>query len=502
MVRFGGFPNKRFMRWVPAVVAFISILSVIYWINYPVLSFTFWKDDWYFLLLSLTDPGKLMGAWIHPGTIAEFYVFGRLFGSDPLAWMHIGLLLRAIVSFGISVVLQSVTSPVIALFAGFLYAVGPFGLEVNGWPSGHVVLVSAVFFLFGLRLFIEDNGTHFGRSIFGTALIALSLLSDPARTVVGIIAVLMVIATWQANKKRIVALVAITVIIVVALLFNTFTIGKLSEAFGAFSTNERSAKLMLAPFGTFFADYYQLSIGWLYHTEHGITEEGHAYYRKHHSRIGFVLMAVFGLWSIYRLRLRRDYVPLLLLVWQIGFLVPSWLFNTDLVISPVHRYMVLPAIGYVMFLTLLLFEIKHTYIRFFVITGLIVFASYLSWTRYSHYTQYREAMRVHEIYDAIIEKTRDVGGRAVIVVKGDDPLLTNLFFIHGSAWYSIRAGEHSQPTSIVMYRNESDASAHFCLEKKKASDSSRYFLFSIAGTGEVDDKSSELRKGITSFPCQ
>src|SRR5258708_39832110 len=61
-----------------------------------VVTFDFWKDDWFIIWTSLYTHSSYYN---HPGTPVEFFILSRIFGLHADYWMLLGIVLRIAVSY-------------------------------------------------------------------------------------------------------------------------------------------------------------------------------------------------------------------------------------------------------------------------------------------------------------------------------------------------------------------------------------------------------------------
>lgn len=82
-------------------VALIILLALAYLSFGRGLSYAFWEDDWRYLWFALHPLRYPIVAWLHPGTLIEFFLLIRLLGQNAFLWQHVGIILKAAAALGV-----------------------------------------------------------------------------------------------------------------------------------------------------------------------------------------------------------------------------------------------------------------------------------------------------------------------------------------------------------------------------------------------------------------
>ncbi len=420
------------------IVVFVIISYLLFWRG---LSFTFWKDDWFYIWMTQYDPRMLLDFLLHPGTLIEFFSLTKILGMHPFLWQHVGILLRAAAAYAVSdmaIVLSG--SLRTGWIAGLLFAAFPGGVEAVNWPSAHVTYLAIVFWCKGIA---ADS----------VPLMLAGFAADPVR-------ILPVIWMPFVVRKRRWSGPYISLIIAGVIV----GVGKMVQFF----STPRTIPSMNIIFH-YFNGIWNLVVGWMVTVPHIPTELSHSVLVRPAAIGGaiFVLLAiVFG---------RKSKLISFCIAWVLFTVFIQWMFDIRLIPAVPHRYFVVPSVGLVIAAAIVLNKLKTTLIMTLLVAyGIVAFVRIEAMML--EFTAFRSEVVVDRVWQQV-QKT--VAGKSVkeFIFSGDEPITTNVAGVFGTVRYALLQGISDIgdiPNGIVV-------------AKGKASDCSRegVYAFQIDADGAV-----------------
>lgn len=194
------------VKWNPQLPTKILLFSItlLLWIllYLPYLNLPFLSDDYVFIVKYMDSPFVFDDTgFFRPVFASIFFVLLKTFGTDPLPFHLLNLLLHAGSSFlvyRISKKLLGSFSPAFAV--GIIFFMNPVQAEAVHWISGMQETLWAFFFLIALTLHLQKPDLS-GRSIFFTSLfVFLSLLSKETAVCFLPIFILLDLFTFKFNR--------------------------------------------------------------------------------------------------------------------------------------------------------------------------------------------------------------------------------------------------------------------------------------------------------------
>jgi Flp pilus assembly protein TadD len=190
--------------WFLALPAIVIALLIAY---HPVWHGTpLWDDDGHLTRPELRLLHGLWRIWFEVGATQQYYplvhsvfwVLARFWGSDPLAYHLLNILLHACSAFLVVLILRRLDVPG-ALLAGVIFALHPIQVESVAWITELKNALSGALYFSAALCYLEFDRTREGRAyVLAIALFVLALLS---KTVAATLPFgLLVIFWWQRGS--------------------------------------------------------------------------------------------------------------------------------------------------------------------------------------------------------------------------------------------------------------------------------------------------------------
>lgn len=392
------------MIYVGVIIA-LSLAS--YW---RVLTFTFWKDDWFLLWGAIHDSSAFRAYWAHPGTVVEFMWLTRLFGARPLLWNIVGLGLHIGVALVLALCVREFTrSKRAAKTSGLLYAVSVAGMDAVGWPSAHVVLWVSLFLLVGLYYYFRKH------TALSLLYIFLALFSDP----------------FRAGPIIFIYPGFVLVALATVPFFWPYIMGsQLMTHISLYVHNPMEVLRKIYVIGNYFNSLAHVFFGWIVpFREDGST----GVYNPIWARVGFLLL---GIGLLYR----KNMKVFILLLWIGIFYIPNWLFEPRLTMGVTHRYMAISELGFVAILSYVLSLVKNQTVFYMLLVILLV--SNIAMTNYYALlaAPYRTATKVNALWDGINRNVPENMSPLLFSYFGEDPVKLYALSLSGAYPFAIARG--------------------------------------------------------------
>lgn len=474
-------------------IAFIILASVgSYW---RLLTFTFWKDDWFLIWGALHRTSLFYAYWAHPGTVAEFMWLTGIFHTQPLSWQLVGLILHTAIALALVRFIRTLTeSTFAAKLTGILYGASFAGLDAVGWASAHVVLWVSLFLVIGLHNFTlyirRHNDAHLWLALL---YLGIALVFDPFR-VLPVFVILPLIAFVQNKPDALRVIKTEAVVLVATLLFVVLLLNDLiyRSQFVTLLLNPAALLTRIHDIGNYFNSVSNLFVSWLIRIpEFGSTGE----YSPFWARIGFFIFCLtIGIAFEFFNRYRKGIgIALTFLVWIFVFYIPNWFFEPRLTMGGTHRYMVISAIGFIALVGYLLSLIRNRTVAlaiaaFFVIVN-IVTANHFS----AIAAEYRSARKISTLWEQIDRDVASVIQKPIFVFGGQEPIRTFALKYSGGYPFALRRGiaDFQNIPYVIDDRN--------LMEKRICSDTiplNHLFAWDIAESGAITNKTLEVRREL------
>ncbi len=516
-------PNNRYVEYG---LYFGSIVILTLFTYHSVLSFTFWKDDWFLLWAARFHLDKFGIYWIHPATVFEFFVLQKIFGLYPLYWQIFGLVLRVCSAISIMIMISKLTKVrFIGFMSGVLFATTPIGSESTGWASGRAAIYVVLFLCFGIYFLLEFLDKKDLKNVFATAmLLMLGFISDPLRAIpvfliIAIIVLKEIHMKIERTKIYLLSTIFICGILVFGFFFRSFIAG--TKIISFISTNlNNPARMMngLHVFGNYFNSLFNLFLTGFVYQNHEISELGHGYYNKLYAYIGFGVIIILLYIFTRSVERRRKYrFELLFLLWIILFYFPNWFFEPRLIVTDVHRYLVLSSVGLVGLLSCLVYKIRSQSIQIILLSALIVSNITATHDRLAYVAPFRNTKVVEAVWASITNSIPDSSRRNIFMFSGEEPFKTNVIHIFGQFAYVLHKNIRDEnlvpfivPDStnalFLLCNNRTGVSGNADIQVQISSlDVSSVYAWSVKNSGTVQDISeqerSKLMQELRNYEC-
>lgn len=432
-----------------ALLVLLTALS--YW---RILTFTFWKDDWFLLWSALNKLDSFYLYWAHPGTPIEFLVATPLFGTNPILWQLTGLAIHLAIALTVVLFIYEITqSKFAARLTGIFYSASFAGMDAVGWPSAHVVLWASLFLLTGLYFFTRFMRKHLVSSLWISLLyLGIAVVIDPFRVLPVFLILPLITHIWdkaflfRVIRAEVFILVSVLILLIVTLGHHIF-----GSQLATHLNSPSQLFTHINVIGNYFNSISNLFTGWLIRfPEDGST----GVYNPFWARFGFFIFCLAaGVGYDYFKRARKSIgIVLLLLLWIFLFYIPNWLFEPRLTMGGTHRYMVIPAIGFSALVGYLLSLIRNRAIGgalavFFIIVN-IVTANHFS----AAASEYRSASLVSGFWKKVDADVPQNIRNLIFAFTGEDPVKTYALSLSGGYPFAMR--RHIADQSLVPVTTE------------------------------------------------
>ncbi len=333
-------------------VALIILLALAYLSFGRGLSYAFWEDDWRYLWFALHPLRYPIVAWLHPGTLIEFFLLIRLLGQNAFLWQHVGIILKAAAALGVMDMSAALFgSRAMSWIVGVVFVTTPLGMEAINWPSAHVTNLDVLLICEATALYIaykRGQKTLLAPLIWFTTAFVL----DPIR-IVSLAWVPLFLNKrplfdyFRARNRRelFVWACGVTLYIFVAVLL----------VWPAYVTWWKFDFLNLArlPFykNIFHIPHivWNLFTGWIISVPHGVDYMNISVFSPMRVVAGSVLMFLVAgklVWSGKAIRRTREYRAVVFAgFWIVSTVIVQWIADPSYITATIHRYMVLPSVG-------------------------------------------------------------------------------------------------------------------------------------------------------------
>ncbi len=415
-----------------------------------ILTFSFWKDDWYLLWVSLYHPSRFLSYWVHPGTPIEFFILTKLFGTDAILWQLTGLGIRVLLAFVVYLFIRQLTkSSGVGILSGLFIAAGYMGLDSISWPSGHVASIAAIITCLCVTNFLRYCQTSKKRTlIFSGLYLALGLLADPGRVFpIFIVLGFIFLHFWDKNitfprlfERKTFLVFSICILAVLGfflLWYQQFgTQSQLSSLVTAVYQEPSLFYSKIKTLGIYFASIGNLMIGWIIPIAEKPVDNT-ANYMKWISLIGLSLF-LFSLYALFRYIRTKTYFWFtvgLLLLWIFVFYVPGWFVEQRAPMGGTQRYLVFSSIGLSAFIAYVSDRVRG---GIFVISLIFIIFNIFTANRILlAQSDYRSVKIVDNYWNTIGGAVEKKPERNSFFFKGLEPVKSNALVLFGSFHYGV-----------------------------------------------------------------
>ncbi len=500
-------------RW--HYIVLVCVMSLFTFGTY--LAFTFWKDDWQLLWAATYNFSVMHQYWVHPATVVEFMWLTKLFGQHVVLWQLFGIGLHVGVAVVISAFAVEVTE---SLFVGFLsgifYSTTVIGMDSVGWPSAHVVLISAVLLLTGMIYLIRYVRTQKDTwLILASLYTGIGIICDPFRNfpiIFMVPAIGLIVTLSQQRQKSFVRFLEVLVLAFVSVsifAFGVFTKDILgSQFFKHLLAIHGSADVLrkLYVVGNYFNSLANMLFGWIIRFPEDAST---GVYNRFMARMGFFMTAVVGGIGFRYLKTKSKKLGIVvyLFLWMALFYIPNWLFEPRLTMGVTHRYMTLSGLGCIVLVAYLVSLIKGATVR--MLLTVIFIVCNIGTARYylSIASTYRSASKVNALWQNIVHDAPR-GDHLIFMFEGDDPVKTYSLALSGSAPYAlvrhitdvynfpIVTGDRSLIQQLICSENVPRTEPGSMTMQKDVIPLNHVFAWRVTRDGALTDISLPVRKSF------
>jgi len=409
----------RFSTQLIIVIA-LGICAVI--LYYPILSWSFWKDDWWFLYGSYSLDKKFLTNILQPGTVLQFLIEWPIFLTSPLPYMSIGIGLKTLYAYVLGIFVSKLISKNVQIMVSLLALLLPIGLDAVGWPSAHVTLVSGILLMVGTTV-ICSSIKH---KLLGFFCFGIACFLDPGRSILVILFNLVFLYKKNKISKTSMITIASSVGMVITLILiymhqylSQFQIIKFINSI--FAGSSHFNLMHIVSFArNYFSSLSNLFLGFLISKPHYLSS---AIVSNKDFTEGITVCFLIAILCVIAYRKKQDTVPIYALCWiSISYITP-WLFEPRISQSIYHRYMVIPGIGLYILLAWILNSIRSRYIRNLCLIALLCIGGFHSIRFLQSQSELRQHARTIELYSHLISEEKKYRSPIIFYLIGSDILI-------------------------------------------------------------------------------
>jgi hypothetical protein len=337
------------------IISFVLLLFLILVLAYgEILNFSFWKDDWINIWLVINKNPIFLTHWIHPGTLADFFVLGSLFGDRVIFWQITGFIIRVVCAVSVGIFISELTySPKAGIISAIIETVSVLGLDSLTWVASRVVMIDSILISLGMYYWLRFLRTGIKiKLINGLSFICLAIMADPGR-ILPLPLIILGTFLFESSKKlnyfKQNKLKIILIILGIMFLLTLWQWRMIQETvvYKFFIQIDLTPKLIqnkIYVLGNYFCSIYYMYIGWVFKLPENLST---GTYNRIYSRVGlipiftFLLLLIVGLYKKRRTFLIFSW----LLFWTLIFYLPGFFAEPRLTMGVSHRYMEIPGIG-------------------------------------------------------------------------------------------------------------------------------------------------------------
>ncbi len=497
---------RKIFWWMCFGIALSVLAFAIY---LPALHFHFWKDDWHFLWDAMNNPGIFLQQRYHPGTSVEFYLLATLFGQHVLAWQYTGIILRTLASLSVAWMTMKITKRVITgLMAGLFYCVTVFGVESVVFASAHVAAIVTFLLCVGMGFWV-DYVTRRRKIFLVLALFSffLGIVFDPWRAFPVIFPMYVTLYVCVTRAKRQILLrrmfIVYTIIFLAAGVVAYISRNELRETqIGKYVlAHQLTLPLVIQKskmIGHYFNSLTSLFIGWFAPASHEPLEMSHATYQ--HFRAWLGLFGTIGLGVVIVLlrkkRPKTASIVIFFIAWTLLFYLPGWLYDPRLITTETHRYLTVPSVGFIALMAYMISSLHLRWMQFLLAVVFIVLNIHTSQQALLRISFFRSYTLNEYVWNTISARGAGTSGRHILILRGDDPLKTNVLQYHGAFAYALKRGI-GDPNLLPLVTEDADPIlAILCQENKERLALNALYSWYLHSDGSLTDTSIKEHEHI------
>lgn len=447
-IKFLNFPNTPifYKNWI--FIATIFLLPFIcFW---KVLSFEFFQDDYYFLWNAIYNPFVQIINFRHPGIPIEAFLLVPFFGLHQIVWEILGILLKGITAYLISIFLYKLTNSTrTGVLAGLFFAISYAGISIVGAFNYHgpaQVAIPLLIALIYLVKSIREDKKHFWKFVI---FLIFAILPDPARTLPIFVMLPFFFFLFPMSKNmRAVQQFLLKFILVffavgiplLATWYVVFSIGKgtqLEMFIKRMHTNPQNTIVQLKYVGNFFATMTNLFTEVVY----GLQANGPGYETANYTRsfgiigIGILLAGITSLFYYFRRKSRFFLLISFFIFWIYVFYLPNWLAEPRVSMTSQNHYLFLSSIGYICLIAYILSFIKKQWLLIVMCVSFILLNIYKDTTTLSLEFPYRSAATIDSTWHTVSKDVVKTAPHDIFLFTGNIMWLSNSIIFDGAYYF-------------------------------------------------------------------
>jgi hypothetical protein len=494
--------NDRFLYITGlAIVAFLSC--------WRVLHFTFWIDDWLYLWQGIYDRVYLMRSWMHFGTSLEFFIFTKLFGTNPFFWQVVGIILRIIASYIVGEFAKILSSnKITGIYAGLLFAATAPGVEAVGWANTHVSIIEVILLGYAALRFVRFlDKPHKWDLIIIFECIVLGVLLDFVRAV-PILVVL--VAAWFFSKgkkgynmagvtiRRAIVFFLLVSPIFVYLMYSAFAGSPVGKILGRVAANPWLMQKYILYVGNYLATLWNMMIGWVHPV---LADPGHGILHRIHERVVLVALVVwivriFG--GFFRDKKANIRLYATTTAWMLGFAFIHWLFEPRNTYAAVHRYHVLPVAGFTILLAYGFTLIRRPWVSYVLFVIFIALHIFTANRMLIGESIFRSQRKVDAVWQYVDQEVSQNDNAKIFFFFGEQPVKEQIFQLSGAIPFAIKRKLSHKDEWPYIAQSYDDARSMICgtVPGRRQVSLSDTYGWNLDNAGNATSQSDEVRNTL------
>lgn len=478
----------------------ISALSLAsFW---RIISFGFWKDDWFIIWSSLYSYSTY---YHHPGTPIEFFILSHIFGLNPAPWMLFGIILRIFASYFVGLFIFHLTKSKLAGFlAGIFFACSYVGLETIYFPSTHVSPISGIPILLSLIYLIktlQEKKVFIKKFLF---FFCIAFILDPARIIPVLFLLpflyLLLIPTKESLfvKKFLLKFYLIFAFIGIPILgiwFISFPYHSLLDTLIQKSiSNPLFIFTKIKLIGNFSASIANLFIGAFYNLLQ--DEHNTGVYNKIFGRIGFgiFLLSIASFIIFIKSKSKQAGYLAFFIFWAFIFYLPNFLSEPRAPMAGAHRYLFFSSIGSIGLIAYLIANINKRWLIIILSAVFIIANIYKANVILAWQSTYRSAIMIERMWQKVNDDVPKNELNDIFIFYGSQPWLNHSIGLSSNAPFMLERHMHGSPDTFPVMTTDRNIILNSLCYKRPQLPISHIYAWEVKPNGILLSKTQQYRK--------
>lgn len=442
----------------------IFIFLVLFFITsilfFPTLHFDFLVDDWVLLWTSKFHPELYGIYWGHPATVAEFYIFERLFGINSVIFNVFGILLRTLTGFVGYLLLSPLTkSKKTGLLFSVFIVTSYIGLQSTTWASAHIVSIDLILIAYTCYRFVLYNIHNNKRNllIFLT-LFLITIITDPGRNfpIIGLLLCFFALQNKSLSLKFLMKKkelkMFLLLLVSTILIFVSWDI--LVGSFFNSTVARHHTHIPLKPILYYFGSIVNLAIDPLLRTfEFALIKFTSLEPMYYFLSVLLIILFAYSLYVFFKSKSLKSFYFLLFFCWIFLFYFPNWISYPRLFVPAIHRYLTITGFGFLAIFSLVITTLFQKNKLFGIFITCILLTVNIATLEFhiSQEAQFRDK-NLSRIWNDIQKDIPSKETSTIFYFTGDEPLLTwGVVYSQGNPYRLSR--QITDPSNVIIVAN-------------------------------------------------